>query len=102
MMKRLAVYCLVVIVCAQAVAAQTTFHGNIAHTGVYDTSGPKQLNGVKWAFKTDGPVISSPAISDGVVFFGSSDGCMYAVDQKTGQQKWKHQTGGPVVSSPAV
>ena len=41
-----------------AAMAQATFHGNIARTGVYETSGPAKLNGTKWTFKTDGPIIS--------------------------------------------
>ena len=32
---------------AQSALAQTTFHGNVARTGVYESPGPKQLNGVK-------------------------------------------------------
>ena len=87
---------------ASSVSAQATFHGNIARTGIYDSPGPKQLKGVKWAFKTGGPVLSSPAISAGVVFFGSGDGNVYAVDQETGKQKWSFKTTEPVSSSPAV
>ncbi len=47
--------------------AQSTFHGNVARTGVYDSPGPKQFNGVKWTFKTRGPIVSSPAVAGGVV-----------------------------------
>jgi outer membrane protein assembly factor BamB len=101
-MKRIALYFFMLLISVQATAAQTTFHGDTAHTGVYGSAGPKQLNAVKWAFKTGGPIISSPAISDGVVFFGSADNCIYAVDQNTGKEKWKQTTEGPVVSSPAV
>jgi outer membrane protein assembly factor BamB len=84
--------------------AQATFHGNIARTGVYETSGPAKLNGTKWKFKTDGPIIGSPAVANGVVFIGSIDGNLYAVDQETGKQKWKFKTlaSRQVSSSPAV
>ena len=61
--------------------AQTTFHGDVARTGVYPTPGPQQLNGTKWTFKTDGPIIGSPAITNGVIYIGSTDGNVYAVDQ---------------------
>ena len=80
--------------------AQTTFHGNIARTGVYDSAGPTTSATVEWTFKTEGPVIGSPAVAGGVVYIGSSDGHLYAIDQATGQQKWKDDTGEPVVSSP--
>jgi eukaryotic-like serine/threonine-protein kinase len=82
--------------------AQTTFHGNNARTGVYDSPGPNQLNGARWVFKTGGPIVSSPAVADGVVFIGSSDGGLYALNQDTGQQKWKVMITDPISSSPAV
>jgi outer membrane protein assembly factor BamB len=82
--------------------SQNMFRGNLAHTGVYDTDGPRQFKGVKWAFKTDGWVLSSPALSGGLVYFGSDDKNLYAVDVSTGTEKWKFSTGGPVRSSPAV
>ena len=82
--------------------AQATFHGNIARTGVYDSPGPTQFNGVKWAFKTGGPIVASPAIADGVVYIGSMDGYLYAVDQPTGKEKWKFKSSMPIASSPAV
>ena len=82
--------------------AQTTFHGNIARTGVYASPGPKQLNSVKWTFKTGGPIVSSPAIADGVVYIGSMDGYIYAIDQATGKEKWKYKSRMAIASSPAV
>jgi outer membrane protein assembly factor BamB len=84
--------------------AQATFHGDAARTGVYPTAGPVQLTGTKWTFKTDGPIIGSPAVANGVVYVGSVDGNMYAVDQETGKQKWKFKTfaSRQVTSSPAI
>src|SRR6185295_15353874 len=101
-MKQRIFVLLVLVIFGQSANAQTTFHGNIARSGVYDSPGPTELKGIKWTFKTAGAVFSSPAIVGGVVFIGSSDGCLYAVDQQTGQQKWKVTTEGPVASSPAV
>lgn len=48
----------------QNTMGQATFHGNVARTGVYDSPGPAKLNGVKWAFKTGGPIVASPAVAD--------------------------------------
>jgi len=48
----------------------------------------------KWKFATQGVVASSPAISNGLIYFGSFDGSFYAVDASTGQQKWKFDTEG--------
>ena len=57
---------------------------------------------VLWTFDTGGPITSSPAIADGVAYFGSDDGTLYAVDAETGEEVWRFATGGPVRSSPAV
>lgn len=101
-MKKFAVYFLVLIIAVQSVVAQMTFHGQNTRTGVYESPALEKFNGVKWTFKTEGAILSSPAIADGVVFIGSSDTYLYAIDQKTGQQKWKFKTNGRIVSSPAV
>ena len=82
--------------------AQNTFHGNNAHTGVYESPGPKQLGGVKWAFKAGGPIVTSPAIADGVVYIAALDGHLYAIDQETGKEKWNFKSRMPIASSPAV
>ena len=87
---------------ARPALAQTTFHGDLARTGAYAAPGPIQPGAVKWKFKTDAAVVSSPAIADGVVYVGSADGNLYAIDQESGAQKWKIDTGEPIVSSPAV
>jgi outer membrane protein assembly factor BamB len=78
------------------------FRGNLGNTGRYEGKAPVELTNIKWKFKTEGDVMSSPAVADGIVFFGSEDNYLYAVDIKTGQEKWKFKTGNNVQSSPAV
>jgi outer membrane protein assembly factor BamB len=46
--------------------------------------------------------LSSPVVADGVVFFGSGDGNVYALDARTGTLRWKVQTGDVVHASPAL
>lgn len=46
--------------------------------------------------------LSSPTVVDGVVYFGSGDNFVYAVDAMTGALRWKFQTGNVVHASPAV
>ena len=62
------------------------FRGNPSHTGVYDASGVPKLSGVKWKFHTNGYVISSPAVANGLAYVGSTDGNLYAVDLQAGMQ----------------
>jgi eukaryotic-like serine/threonine-protein kinase len=87
---------------AAGAMGQATFHGNVARTGVYDSPGPTKLNGVKWAFKTGGPIVASPAIADRLVYIPSMDTYLYAIDQETGKAKWKYKSRMPIASSPAV
>jgi outer membrane protein assembly factor BamB len=46
--------------------------------------------------------LSSPTVAAGVVYFGSGDGHIYAVDARTGVLRWSYKTGNVVHSSPAV
>ncbi|MGH9525025.1 MAG: PQQ-binding-like beta-propeller repeat protein, partial [Terriglobales bacterium] len=87
-----------------AAAADDTdmFRGGPLHTGVYTGSAPPLDARVKWRFPTGGRIISSPAIMDGTVYFGSFDGDLYAVNETSGTLKWKFETQGPITSSPAV
>ena len=78
------------------------FRGNLQHSGVYNAPGLAKLTGVKWKFHTNGRVISSPAVADNIVYVGSTDCNLYAIDLATGAQKWKFETKGWVVSSPAI
>jgi len=45
--------------------------------------------------------LSSPVLAGGIVYFGSGDGNVYAVDAVTGDLKWKFLTGDVVHASPA-
>lgn len=73
----------------------------------------------KWRFKTQGvetpyassaapeydilgAIVSSPAIANGVIYFGSYDGYLYALDLNTGQEKWRYKTGDGIGSSPSI
>ena len=93
---------ILILLCAQFAVAQNMFHGNPAHTGVYETPGPAQFGGVQWSFHTGGAIVASPSVADGVVYIASTDGCLYSIDQETGKEKWKYKSKMPIASSPAV
>ena len=60
---------------------------------------------LKWVFGTKDGVESSPAIgSDGTIYFGSYDSCLYAVGDSGSQGvlQWKFPTNGPIDCSPTV
>jgi len=63
--------------------------------------GPSNLT-LAWKFTTNGAVISSPSVADGVVYVGSQDKNIYAIEAWSGNLIWKFTTEGAVESSPAV
>ncbi len=89
-------------IAAAPLQAQTTFHGDVARTGVYAAPGPERLGGVAWVFKAAGPIVASPSVADGVVYIASLDGHLYAIDQETGKEKWNFKSRMPIASTPAV
>ena len=59
----------------------------------------------QWSFKHDiktEATLSSPAITDNHVIFGSPDGHLYALDAETGTKKWQVDTKAPIASSPSI
>ena len=55
-------------------------------------------------FKTGGSILSSPAISSGVLLFGSNDDILHALDAKayTGVWRQQYRTGDNVNSAPVI
>ncbi|MCH8184900.1 MAG: PQQ-binding-like beta-propeller repeat protein [Chloroflexi bacterium] len=56
----------------------------------------------QWRFPVEGKVWSTPAISDGLVIFGSLDHRVYALNLTDGKRVWTFDTGGAVAASPVV
>ena len=47
-------------------------------------------------------MVTTPALVDGVVYFGSKDYHLYALDAATGELRWRYNAGGRVYISPLV
>lgn len=84
------------------VAEDAMFLGNNQHEGNYDSKSVISEPSVLWKVKTGGQVISSPTVSKGVVYIGSSDQSLYALDAVSGDIKWTYKTGGSINSTPLV
>jgi outer membrane protein assembly factor BamB len=69
------------------------------YTYAFDVAG-----GYKWGYKTDGPVYSSPAADGDLLFFGSDDTKLYAlnVSGSTPVSLWNFTANGAIRSSPTV
>jgi eukaryotic-like serine/threonine-protein kinase len=76
------------------------FRHDPEHSGA-GQSGPSNLT-LRWTFTAGGAVISSPTVSNGIVYFGSQDKNIYAVDARSGDFIWKFTTKERIESSPAV
>jgi outer membrane protein assembly factor BamB len=63
--------------------------------------GPSNLT-LAWKFETNGAVISSPSVADGIVYVGSQDKNIYALGAWSGNLIWNFTTQGAIESSPAV
>jgi outer membrane protein assembly factor BamB len=57
---------------------------------------------VLWTFTADDEIRSSPLCERGVVFFGSYDSYLYALNAKSGDFLWKVPTKAGICSSPAL
>src|SRR5262249_34437168 len=82
---------------------------NMQRWNPYETVlGVNNVGGLKLKWKSsDGGLLktylqSSPAVSKGIVYFGSENGSFYALNSATGAKLWSYATGGGVRSSPAV
>jgi outer membrane protein assembly factor BamB len=69
---------------------------------VFPGKGYQPLGDIKWKFKTDGKIFSSPIAKNGIVYIGSEDGFLYAIEEKSGNLKWKFKTNGAIHSSPSI
>jgi outer membrane protein assembly factor BamB len=70
-------------------------------------SRPKTFEGgtsepLRWVFTTGDKIWSTPVIRDGVVYFGSHDKKVYAVDLASGEELWQFTTGGVVAGRPLL
>ena len=58
---------------------------------------------IEWRFPTGDKVWSTPAVADGVAYFGSLDHSVYAVSiEDDGRRVWQFPTEGGVVAPPVV
>lgn len=76
--------------------------------GMVFVPGPKRLSALDartgaliWKFEA-GVSLASPALSGQIVFIGSSDGRLFALDAAAGTERWTAITTGAIENAPAV
>jgi outer membrane protein assembly factor BamB len=63
------------------------------------------VDGVQsWLFQQQSAwdYLSTPAVAQGVVYAGTRNGILYAIDAITGKEQWSVDLGGKILSSPAI
>jgi outer membrane protein assembly factor BamB len=83
-----------------SVSSWPMWRADAAHSSTAQ-EGPSNLT-LAWKFTTNGAVISSPSVADGIVYVGSQDKNIYAIGAWSGNLIWKFTTQGAIESSPAV
>lgn len=86
---------------AAAAADWSAFRGDAALTGVAADPLPASLQPA-WTFEAQAGFESTAAVVDGVVYVGSLDEHLYALDLATGKERFRFQAKGEVKSSPGV
>ena len=77
------------------------FRGGQNLLGTAKGSLPDSLQ-LLWKFKTGSEIKSSPAIENNLVYIGSADANLYAIDLETGHKVWSYSTGDSIEATPCV
>jgi outer membrane protein assembly factor BamB len=81
----------------QTAGTKSTVSGAPAETGTGGTGGTRSDGSgpasTAWTFPTGNEVLSNPGVANGVVYVGSRDNYLYAINAATGKQIWKTQQG---------
>ena len=76
------------------------FRGSQGLIGIVQGQLPDSLE-MLWRFKTDKRIKSSPVIDSNIVYVGSNDKNIYAIDLYTGQKVWSYETDDSIEAPPS-
>ena len=79
-----------------------TFMYDLGFSGISPDKSLAPPLGLLWKFKTGGPLYASPVIANGILYIGSTDGKVYALDAKQWGIKWVFDAGDAIRYSAAV
>lgn len=73
------------------------------NTGFGSTvTAPRSGLEIEWQFTSFDEIRSGAVANDGIVYIGSWDNFLYALDTETGQKEWEFETDRNIRSSPAI
>ena len=76
--------------------------GDPARTGEQIGPGPAGVPSVRWQVQTGAVAPASPVVVDDVVYVGTQDRTLLALDATDGTERWRFVTEGAVGGAPAV
>lgn len=62
----------------------------------------KATGKVRWTFSAEGKIVGTPAVSHGVLVFGTTADAVVGLDAATGRLRWRVSTDGPVMGAVAI
>ncbi|MBI4200784.1 MAG: PQQ-binding-like beta-propeller repeat protein [Chloroflexi bacterium] len=75
---------------------------DINHTGVVPGPAFSPSGTIKWRFKSEESLLSSPAVARGRVYVTTGDRRVVALDKDTGEPLWTYAVTGPINATPVV
>ena len=96
-------FCTLNVATASTSNYSATFHNNARHTGDHMLMAKDNASkGISnWNYVTEG-ILTSSITPNGIVYVGSDDHNVYALNADTGMKIWNYTTGSAVYSSPIV
>ena len=76
--------------------------GNAQRTGVYDVPSIRDQPEVKWQTKVSSTWLMPPMLADGMLYTGSGDGVLYALNAETGEIMWSAEGFEALESTGAI
>jgi eukaryotic-like serine/threonine-protein kinase len=79
------------------------YRGNLQNTGVHDTRAASYFGEQpNWVFEAPSPITCSPVVAAGLVFVGTEDGNLFAIDIYRGIERWRFHLGRSVYTPPEI
>ena len=78
------------------------FRANPQRTGVYSFPAIRMLPEITWQTKVNDTWLMPPLLADAILYTGSGDGVLYALDAQTAEQLWSKVGFGQLESTGAI
>ena len=84
-----------------SLSAQEMFRGSVHRAGYVQDRKEEVYDYQQWRYDAGAPIRSTPLAVKGSVYFGTSGGQFFCLDNKEGKERWRFSTEAAINSSPA-